>query len=134
MANFSNTPGMPQQKATVLRIIRIALLSGMLMFGAIVYLLISREGPRGIESAQALQVVNIAFLIGAAAALLFIQRRHAAEPDPAKRSTLNIIAWAVGETTAMFGGVHYLLVGSPAPYVVGVMMMLASFVLVPIRE
>ncbi|HEX8393139.1 MAG TPA: hypothetical protein VF665_12415 [Longimicrobium sp.] len=123
-------------RGTTLRIIRMALLAGVLSFGGIITFLVSRDGPRGGGSdiGAALQWVNIAFLIVAAAGVLVLQRKHAAERDPAQRQTWNIIAWALGEMTAMFGGVHYLLVGSPAPYLVGLAMLVASFVLVPIRE
>lgn len=111
-----------------------ALLAGVLSFGGIITVLVGRDGPRGTDIAVALQWVNIAFLIGAAAGILVLQRLHAAESDPAKRQTWNIVGWALGETTAMYGGVHYLLVGSPTPYLVGLAMLVASFVLVPIRE
>lgn len=122
-------------RATTLRIIRVAFLTGVLMFGGIVFYLTSQQGG-GLdpEPADTLQVVNIALLVGAAVGILVIQRRHAAERDPARRSTLNIAAWAMGEATALFGGVHFLLVGSAIPYLVGLGMMIASFVTVPIRE
>jgi hypothetical protein len=129
-------PTQGQATAATLRIIRIGLLTGMLMFGAIAFLLTRQEGG-GIgdqEIAQPLQWTNIAILVLAALGLLFIQRRHAAEPNPAKRTTLNIAGWAMGEATAMFGGVHYLLIGNPTPYLVGVGMMLVSFLVVPIRD
>ncbi|HEU0300120.1 MAG TPA: hypothetical protein VFR37_11710 [Longimicrobium sp.] len=119
---------------TVLRIIRMALLGGVVMFGLVVTYLQRQERPDAPEAAQALQYVNIAFLVGAAAGVMYLQKKHEAERDPARRSTWNIIAWALGEATAMFGGVHYLLSGSPIPYLVGLAMLLAAFVLVPIRE
>jgi branched-subunit amino acid ABC-type transport system permease component len=106
----------------------------VVMFGAVVTYLQSQERPEVPEAAEALQYVNIAFLVIAAAGVMYLQRKHEAERDPARRSTWNIIAWALGEATAMFGGVHYLLSGSPIPYLVGLAMLLASFVLVPIRE
>ncbi len=119
---------------TVLRIIRMALLAGVVTFGAVVTYLHSQERPDVPAAAEALQYVNIAFLVMAAAGVMYLQKKHEAERDPARRSTWNIIAWALGEATAMFGGVHYLLSGSPIPYLVGLAMLLASFVLVPIRE
>jgi hypothetical protein len=121
-------------RAAVLRIIRMALLGGVVLFGAAVTWLRSQSPPDAYQAARSLQYVNIAFLVGAAAGVLHLQRRHAEERDPARRTSWNIIAWALGEATAMFGGVHYLLVGSPLPYLVGLAMLLASFVLVPIRE
>lgn len=131
MATPSNLP-----RAATLRIIRVALLTGVLMFGGIAFYLTRQRGG-GIgdtELAQTLQWVNIGFLVVAAIGIMIMQRKHAAETDPARRSTLNIVAWAMGEATALFGGVHYLLMGDPMPYVVGLGLMLASFVVVPIRE
>lgn len=122
-------------RGTSLRIVRMALLSGVVVFGAVVTWLVGQDGPRSSPEVRApLQWVNIGLLILSAAGVLVLQRIHAAERDPARRQTWNIIAWALGEATAMFGGVHYLLVGSPAPYLVGLAMLVASFVLVPIRD
>jgi hypothetical protein len=122
-------------RSATLRIIRIALLSGVLMFGGIAYYLTQQQGGGlGPENADTLQIINIVMLIGAAIGILFVQRRHAAEREPQKRTTLNITAWAMGEATALFGGVHFMLVGNPIPFLVGLVMMIASFVLVPIRE
>ncbi|HVH12906.1 MAG TPA: hypothetical protein VM759_07640 [Longimicrobium sp.] len=122
-------------RSATLRIIRIALLSGVLMFGGVSYVLTEQRGG-GLDPSHAdvLQLANIVLLVGAAVALMIVQRRHAAERDAAKRSTLNITGWAMGEATALFGGVHYLLVGNPIPYLVGLVMMVAAFVVVPIRE
>jgi branched-subunit amino acid ABC-type transport system permease component len=123
-------------RAATLRIIRVALLTGVLMFGGIAFYLTRQRGG-GIgepDVAPTLKWVNIGFLIVAAIGIMIMQRKHAAEGDPARRSTLNIVAWALGEATALFGGVHFLLVGDPAPYLVGLGLMLASFVAVPIRE
>jgi len=122
-------------RGTTLRIIRVAFLTGVLMFGGIAYYLTRQRGGLG-ESALAgpLQLANIAILILAAAGIMIVQRRHAAERDPARRSTLNIVAWAMGEAAALFGGVHFLLIGEPTPFLVGLGMMLGAFVVVPIRD
>lgn len=122
-------------RAATLRIIRIAFLTGVLMFGGIVYYLDAQRGG-GLDPSmgETLQIVNLGLLVLAAVGIMIMQRRHAAEQDPARRSTLNIAGWAMGEATALFGGVHYMLVGNPIPYLVGLTMMIAAFVVVPIRE
>jgi uncharacterized membrane protein YgdD (TMEM256/DUF423 family) len=122
-------------RAATLRIIRVAFLTGVLTFGGVVYYLDAQRGG-GLDpsKAETLQIINIVLLVMAAVGILLIQRRHAAERDRARRSTLNIAGWAMGEATALFGGVHYMLVGNPIPYLVGLTMMIAAFVLVPIRE
>lgn len=124
-------PGIPGGK---LRIIRISMLTGVLMLGAIAYFLTQERGPTSPEMARPLQIANIAVLVGVAVGLLVVQRAHASQREPARRTTLNIIGWALGEAAALFGGAHYLLIGSPIPYLVGLAMMLASLVVVPIRE
>ena len=124
----------PASRSSKLRIIRIALLMPVIVFGVLVNVMVSREPPRAPEMAQSLIYVNIAYLLGAALGIMYFQRRHAAERDPARRATFNIVAWAIGESTALFGAVHYLLVGSPIPYLVGLATMVASFVLVPVRD
>jgi hypothetical protein len=122
-------------RSATLRIIRVALMSGVLVFGGIAYYLTQQQGGGlGPEMADTLQIVNIVLLVGAAIGIMILQRRHAAETDPAKRTTLNIAAWAMGEATALFGGVHFMLVGNAIPFLVGLVMMIASFIVVPIRE
>ena len=117
-----------------LRIIRMAFLGGVFFFGVAVTFLVGRDGPSSPEAAPTLQIMNIVFLAAAALGILWIQRKHAAEQDAAARRSLTIAGWAFGEATAVFGAVHYLLVGSPIPYLVGLGMMLAAFALVPIRD
>jgi hypothetical protein len=124
----------PLPAGTTLRIIRMAFLAGVVTLGGVVMFLVGRDGPRAPESAGTMQVMNIIFIVAAAAGILSMQRKHAAEQNPSKRSTWNICAWAFGEVTALTGAVHYLLVGSPIPYLVGLGMMLAAFAMVPIRE
>jgi hypothetical protein len=124
----------PAPRPTQLRVIRMALLGPVILFGAYVAFTVSREPPRAPQMAQPLVYVNLAYLVGAALGIMYFQRRHAAERDPGRRATFNIVAWAIGESTALFGAVHYLLVGSPIPYLVGLATMVASFVLVPVRD
>jgi hypothetical protein len=131
MANSTGT----RPAAIRLRVIRMALLAGVLTFGGIVFYLTSQRAPTTTpEAGKAMQMANIAILVAVAVGLLVLQRLHANQADPSKRTALNIAAWAVGETAALFGGVHFLLIGNPTPYLVGLAMMLVSFVLVPIRE
>lgn len=123
-----------KQVATSLRIIRIAFTATVLLFAVLAQQMVARGDAMGMEHASALRWVNLAFLIGAAAVILWIQRRHEREPDPRRRQTLNIVAWAAGESAAFFGIVHWMVVGQAMPFYVGLALMLAAFVLVPIRE
>jgi hypothetical protein len=131
-----NDPRGPQQGAspTQLRLIRLSLLLTVLGVGAAVSFMVRSNPPAGTEMARPLLLVNVAYLVGAMAGILYFQRRHAAEPVRQRRVTFNVIAWALGESTALFGAVHYLLIGSPIPYLVGLATLLAAFVLVPVRD
>lgn len=126
----------PEQGAnpSQLRLIRLSLLLTVVLFGVMVSVMVQNEPPRAAELARPLLMVNIAYLVGAMVGIMFFQRKHAAEPDRRRRTTFSVIAWALGESTALFGAVHYLLVGSPIPYLVGLAMLIAAFVLVPIRD
>jgi hypothetical protein len=124
----------PGASPTALRLIRMSLLMGVVVFGVIVSVMVQDTPPRAPELARPLLMVNIVYLIGAMVGILYFQRRHAAEPVRQRRVTFNVVAWALGESTALFGAVHYLLVGSPIPYLVGLGMLIAAFALVPIRD
>ncbi|HEX6371962.1 MAG TPA: hypothetical protein VF006_23765 [Longimicrobium sp.] len=129
-------PQGPQQGAgpTQLRLIRISLLTAVVVTGAVVSVLVQNDPPRAPELARPLLMVNAVYLIGAMVGILYFQRRHAAERVRQRQVTFNVVAWALGESTALFGAVHYLLVGSPIPFVVGLGMLIAAFVLVPVRD
>jgi hypothetical protein len=126
----------PQQGAnrSQLRLIRLSLLLTVVFVGVMVGVMVQNDPPRAAGMARPLQMVNIAYMAGAMLGIMYFQRRHAAERDRRRRVTFNIVAWALGESTALFGAVHYLLVGSPIPYLVGLATLLAAFVLVPVRD
>jgi hypothetical protein len=123
-----------RQISTSLRIIRIAFTGAVLAFAVLAQRTVAEGGPRGTEGLEAMRWINAAFLLGALGAILVIQRLHDREADPRRRQTLNVLAWAAGESTAFLGIVHWMMSGSPMPFYVGLATMLASFVLVPIRE
>jgi hypothetical protein len=131
-----NRPQPPHQGASPsqLRLIRLSLLLTVLGVGVAVTFMVQNNPPRGTELARPLLLVNIVYLVGAMAGILYFQRRHAAETVRQRRVTFNVIAWALGESTALFGAVHYLLIGSPIPYLVGLATLFAAFVLVPVRD
>ncbi|WP_420126988.1 hypothetical protein [Longimicrobium sp.] len=127
-------PQHPGASPTQLRLIRMSLLTAVVVTGILVSVMVQNDPPRAPELASPLLMVNAAYLIGAMAGILYFQRRHAAEPVRGRRVTFNVIAWAMGESTALFGAVHYLLIGNPVPYLVGLATLIAAFVLVPIRD
>jgi hypothetical protein len=119
-----------------LRVIRLALLAGVVMFGSVVYYL-TREGPVSDVPNEATRSLSFALMGLAAASLaaLFVVRSirdRAASYD--RRSALTVVGWAVGEAPALLGGVVYLLTASPLPYLTGLSVLIASFLMIPVPE
>jgi len=129
MSNESLTP-------STLRVIRLALLGGVLLFGSVVWYLTARGTIDPLPAAGmtplliAFTGVSLASLFG----LAVLRSQQARAEDPLRRATLAIVGWAVGEAPALLGGVIYLLSASPIAYYTGVAILLASFAVIPIPE
>jgi hypothetical protein len=119
--------------ARTLGLIRIALLVGVLAFGGIVWYL-RRSGdssylvnPRSLRVAG--QAVWAAMTLGTLTLFLLAGR---ANPD--RRGSLSVIAWALGEATAIYGGLFWLLLGDSQWYLYGVACLLLTYFIFPIRR
>ena len=118
----------------VLALIRIALVLGVLVFGAVVWYLHSREpagaasdvDPRALRVAG--QVVWGVAIVGVLT--LFLLSRKA---PPERRPILSVAAWAMGEATALYGGVLWLLLGESQWYLYGLVCLLLTYFIFPIR-
>ena len=122
-----------------LAIIRSALLAGVLLFGALCWLVTSQRGggPRpGADPAsyEIFRVLVPALCLGAVAVAIVMRGLVARERDAQKRTSLSIVGWAMGEGAALAGGVYFLALGDPKLYVFGVVAMLATFIIVPLRD
>lgn len=111
-------------------IIRIAMLSGVLVFGAMTWFLQQRDGapPAIPESSQQTLLwmgrgLWAAVIVGCVLVYQFIGRS-----GTAKARQLNIVAWAMGETLALFGGVVWFVSGSPSWYISGLTFLVLTFV------
>lgn len=115
---------------TPARLIRIAMLSGVLVFGAITwYLQQSRGQPPAIpESSQQTLLwmgrgLWVAVVIGCVLVYQMIARSQGR-----KASQLNIAAWAMGEALAFFGGAVWFVSGSPSWFILGLTFLVLTFV------
>jgi len=117
-----------------LALIRISLLVGVLIFGALTWWLQS-AGDRPTSDPSSLRPRIAGFAIwGAAIALLaFLRSRLAGLSDSTRRSYL-VISWGVAEAVALFGGVVYFLSGDARWYVAGLFFMIGSFLVFPLRK
>ena len=113
-----------------LALIRIALLAGVLLFGAVVWWL-HRTGQAQAADADTLhtirQVGSVVWLAAVLAeVVLFAIRLRGGTRDVAAQRSQRLMAWAAGESVALLGGVYYLLSNDPQWYAYG----LVFFVLV----
>jgi len=116
-----------------LGVIRIALLVGVLVFGAIVWYLRSTGwtvyavDPHGLRVAG--QVVWGLMTVGTIVVFALAGR---ATPD--RRAMLSVIAWALGEATAIYGGLFWMLLGDRQWFLYGVACLLLTYFIFPIRQ
>ena len=116
-----------------LGLILIDLHVGVLAFGGVVwYFRRSSDAsydvdPRGLRVAG--QAVWGLATLGTLALFL-----AAGRASPERRATFAVIAWALGEATALYGGVFWLLLGDRQWYLYGVACLLLTYFIFPIRE
>jgi hypothetical protein len=115
-----------------LALIRIALLVGVLAFGGIVWW-VRRSGdasyrvdPRALRGAG--QAIWGLMTLGTLT--LFLLAGRAA---PERRAAFSVIAWALGEATALYGGLYWMLLGNPQWYLYGVACLLLTYFIFPVR-
>ena len=118
-----------------LGIIRLALLAGVLAFGAVTWFAHRRPdyhpaAPVNGPTATFSLVIGV-LAIGAA---LLVRRAAFATTDAAKYRGLCIVGWSFGEMAALAGGIHYFMTNDPSRYAIGVLVMLCTFVLLPLRR
>ena len=102
----------PAPSAKVFFLIRLAMTVGVITFIAIAWSLPGRgEIPaRSVSSLTALTTAMYT-AVGIAAAVIMALRLRIASAEPAMRRSLSVVAWAVGEFAALFGGVMVFLTG-----------------------
>src|SRR5581483_11300016 len=105
--------------AAPLSMIRLALVAGVLLFGATIAILQRTVPPHA--AAPNLDVIGYAqgaMAVMSVVVAMVLRGRVAAEPDAARRAGLLIIAWAVGESSGLFGGVVVFLGGAWMSYAI----------------
>jgi hypothetical protein len=115
-----------------LGLIRIALLVGVLAFGGIVWHLRRSGDTEYLVNPRALRVAGQAVwgLVTLGTLGLFILAGRA---SPERRASLSVMAWALGEATAIYGGLFWLLLGDSQWYLYGVACLLLTYFIFPIR-
>ena len=121
---------------TPLRAIRLAMMGGVLLFGGVSWFL--HRSPDWVppdpmvfnQLARIAPVVALAVILGLA--VVFLKFRDTT--NAAQASTVAILAWSLGETLALFGGVIFYLTAASGWYIAGVIALVLAFVAFPPPE
>lgn len=112
-----------------LQLIRLSLLAGVLMFGAVILFLHRQPGWTPGALPAAIGYALVAYTIVAVSIAVVLKGRVGRESDPARRASLLIIGWAVGEGAGLFGAVIFFLTGQVQWYALGLLAMVCAFAL-----
>ena len=115
-------------------LIRIAMLIGVLLFGAVTWFLRQSGNapePPTPESARTLLWMGRAAWGAAVAGCVVLFALLQRETTPARAQRLSIIAWALGELVALFGGVVWFLTGLTQWYVSGLVFLVLALLAFP---
>ena len=110
-----------------LQMIRLTLLAGVLIFGAVVVFVHRQPNwkPGSLPIAITYALVGYSILAVSVAAVL--KGRVEQEPDLQRRASLILIGWAVGEGAALIGVVIFYITGQGQWYGLGLLAMVCSF-------
>lgn len=118
---------------TPLHSIRLAMMGGVLLFGGVSWFLTQSSdwtAPEPGVGEQLTRIARIAWIVvGVALVVMFLKFRGPA--DVPRASSVAILAWALGETLALLGGVVYFLTAIPGWYIAGVIVLTLTFVAFP---
>lgn len=119
-----------------IRLIRLALLIGILLFGAVGAFVAtdSFEYGLGMTRQGPLAGVVALLVISAAGLVMFIRRRLEGLKDLQARFKMLLVAHAVCEAAALIGAIHILLTGGLLPYIAGLTVFVFSLVLLPVED
>src|SRR5688572_25840772 len=118
---------------TPLQAIRLAMMGGVLLFGGVSWFLTSMpdwSAPEPAVAGQLARVASVAWVVvGATLVVMFLKFRDST--NAAKASSVAILAWALGETLALLGGVIFFLTSLSSWYIAGVLALTLTFVAFP---
>ena len=108
-------------------------MGGVLLFGGVSWFLTSMSDWSAPEAGIATQLTRVAtvvwVVVGAALIVMFLKFRDST--NVAKASSVAILAWALGETLALLGGVIFFLTALSGWYIAGVIALTLTFVAFP---
>ena len=131
---MATRPQNNQLQTNALALIGTALWLGVLAFGVVV-LFVHRAGTFPIRPAQApLAYAQLGVCVLAVVFALAMRGAIRGMDEGPERNSKILSVWACGEGAALFGGVLFLLSNEAQWYGVGLLSMLTTWVLVPLRR
>jgi hypothetical protein len=115
-----------------LQLIRLSLMAGVLMFGAVILLVHRQPNWKPGVLPPAMEYALVACAILAVSIAMMLKGRVTRERDPERRASLLITGWAVGEGAALLGGVIFFITGQGQWYAFGLLAMVCAFAVLPI--
>lgn len=122
----------PRANAASLFIIRMSLVAGVMMLGAVTWHLHSRRTEPFPTDTGTLTWMVLGAWAALTAAIVFLSRRYRQPAARDQQVTMAIIGWALGETAALVGGAHYFVTGDPRRYGLGFLIFVFTLALFPI--
>ena len=109
------------------------MMGGVLLFGIVSWVLTRNPDWVAPDPAIAGRLTVVGRIIWglAAAALVVLFLKFRGDERPGRASNAAIMAWAVGEMLALFGGVLFFMTSVPVWYVAGVITLAMTFVAFP---
>jgi len=128
------SPSSQQLNEAAQQVVRGALLSGVLIFGGVVWWLhdTGRMHPQPSDASRLLEFISYGLSLIALIAAFVIRTASTPERSMQQRTQWAVMAWALAESGGLLGGVHYLLTGIWRGWAVGALVLLASLILVPV--
>jgi hypothetical protein len=123
----------PAARVRTLGVIRMALLAGVLAFGGLIWLMRRRGGWTPPADVAPLHVMLIAMWTVAVSGIVIFRVLFGRARDAPRRVRLSIFGWAAGELPPLIGGVYYFMTGDAGWYAAGVLLLVATFVVFPLR-
>jgi hypothetical protein len=115
-----------------LQLIRLSLMAGVLMFGAVILIVHRQPSWRPGVLPSAVGYALVACTIVAVSVALLLKGRVGQERDPERRAGLLVIGWSVGEAAGLFGAVIFFLTGQWQWYALGLLAMVCAFAVLPL--
>jgi hypothetical protein len=115
------------------RLIRLAMLLGVLTFGGVVWYIRRSGDPPGVSADEARSLLWIGRAIWGVAIIGCIVVFQLTQRRP-RDSSYQILAWAFGEMVALYGAVIWFLTGTSGWYVPGLVFLVMTFLAFPARR